>query len=279
MDPLEPEPILQTQLAVRPWSDPLLARLPGLVPLGEAPLFLRDDAFAAQLALKDRILAARPGATLFLPPEAEEAGAEALGLVLSAVRTDPAYGITPGGPVLRPDGVRVALDGVPPLLAAARLVQPDLVLMAPSPDGHRIAAAALAFPASWRLSDKAGRPMSRVHAPVARLDPGMHERIERVFERLPPGATVLRANALAYNNPALHQPLAEGERKAFSAARPVYVRVERQTLTRLPASKWILFAIHTQVVPETYLNQHDLGALAAFLAGIGHAGHGGGTGG
>lgn len=47
--------ILQDSLPFRPWSDPALSRLPGIQPAGR--WLFRDEAFAAQMAERARLLA------------------------------------------------------------------------------------------------------------------------------------------------------------------------------------------------------------------------------
>ncbi len=76
--------------------------------------------------------------------------------------------------MIRPDGVAVPLDG-PPLMVAGRLVEPDLVILerAEGTDEHVLIGAILCFPSSWTLTQKLGRPLMAIHAPVASYDPAM----------------------------------------------------------------------------------------------------------
>lgn len=52
--------ILQSHLPLAPWMDPRTARLPGVLPVEGADWLIRDDAFAAQMALRDHLIADRP---------------------------------------------------------------------------------------------------------------------------------------------------------------------------------------------------------------------------
>ncbi|MBI1340069.1 DUF3445 domain-containing protein [bacterium] len=258
-------PILQSRLGVAPWRDPLSARLPGLAPLAPKDWLIRDDAFAAQMAERDRLFASRPAATFAQTEGSEPAGAEALAAIRAHISADPGYRADDDC-ITRPDGVVVDTSAHPPLLAAARLVQADLVILEARSGVHVLTAAALAFPASWRLADKIGRPMARIHQPINRIDAAMDARIERTFARLPPGLPLMRSNALGYNDPALHQPRAEGEPKPFDPALPVFVRVERQCLLKLAESGAIVFSIHTVQVPLEALDTADRTGFAAHLA-------------
>mgnify|MGYP000293552453 CR=1 FL=1 len=93
-----------------------------------------------------------------------------------------------------------------------------------------------AFAASWSLTQKHKRGMSRIHEPVDRYDDNIGKRVDRVFAMLQPDQAVWRANLLCYNDPELHQPLLEHERRPFDRDKPTWVRVERQTLRRLGSS-------------------------------------------
>jgi len=134
-----------------------------------------------------------------------------------------------------------------PLARAGRLVAEDLCLMREDADGrYRLVAAVLCFPTRWRLADKLGHPMGPIHGPV----PGYAQRIgaavDRVMSGLAAERPVWRQNWSLLDSPALYQP----ERVAL--VRPLqerdvgdrmWLRSERQTLTRLPRSGDVLFTI------------------------------------
>ncbi len=155
------------------------------------------------------------------------------------------------------------------LIRAGLLVQEDLCLMAPGPEGYRLIAAFLAFPARWRLADKLGRPMRTIHEPV----PGFNDRLgataDRFFANLTVERPVWRANWSVLDDPALHQPEAKRRYHRIdvapeTAAARLWVRVERQTLRRLPATGVVLFTIHSFVRPlaEVAADPAAAGALA-----------------
>ena len=70
--------------------------------------------------------------------------------------------------VNRDSGDRWTVDGDvrDPLDIAGRLVQEDLCILQDVEGELRLTAAVLCFPNRWRLSDKLGRPMLAIHAPV-----------------------------------------------------------------------------------------------------------------
>jgi hypothetical protein len=238
--------VLQHRLAVLPWMDPLAARLPGVQPCPPDQWLLRDEAFNGQVQYRDRLVASNSADVIRSPPDAEPAARGLLDAVLAHLKNDAGY-TRDGEHMIRPDGARIALDDEP-LRVAARLVQQDLLLLAPEGGEHRLVAAVVCFPASWTLSQKIGRSMTAIHSPVARYDASIAKRTERIIASLRPGEPVWRANVLPYNDPELRQPRLEGEHRPFDPALPTFIRVERQTLLRLsPAS--VAFAIHTGIVP------------------------------
>ena len=239
--------ILQDRLPLAPWMAAHTLRLPGTRPIAPADWLQRDEAFAAQMAYRDRLVAECPDAVHAVMAGAEPAAAELLALVLDHVAGAPGYAAEAGG-MRRPDGLLVPLDG-PPLLVAGRLVQEDLCLMQ-KPDGadeHALTAAVLCFPSNWTLSQKIGLPLTRIHVPVEVYDAGVARRVQRLFDLVRPDAPLMRANLIPYDNSELHNPRPEFPRHHPEVAR--FVRVERQTILRLPATGAAVFSIHVYQVP------------------------------
>ncbi len=196
--------------------------------------------YAREIAEKRRLL--EQGAEIVGElPAAADAVAEMLGLIEDHLARH--------HPSLLPGPAETA-----PLVRAGLLVQEDLCLMAPGTEGYRLVAAFLAFPARWRLADKLGRPMRAIHEPV----PGFAERLgttaDRFFASLQVDRPVWRANWSVLDDPVLHQPEAKRryhriEATPENAPERLWVRVERQTLRRLPRTGAVLFTIHTFVRP------------------------------
>ncbi|EAQ01192.1 hypothetical protein OB2597_03849 [Pseudooceanicola batsensis HTCC2597] len=225
-------------------------RLPGVSPLDPADWILRDEVFAAQMALRDRLILTRRNAVLAMTGAAEEAAQELLDVVLAHVRADPGYRCGDAR-IRRPDGVEVTIDRTDPMGTAGRLVQDDLCVMQ-KPEGgaeHVLTAAVLCFPAGWTLSEKIGRPLNRIHRPVPEYDGDIAKRVQRLFDGVQAGRPLWRFNALRYVDPSLFQPRHEGEQKYGAEKDQAYLRSERQTILRLPHSAAVVFGIHTFVVP------------------------------
>ncbi|HEV2517769.1 MAG TPA: DUF3445 domain-containing protein [Devosia sp.] len=242
-----------------------------LFQIGIRPLELRDwidvdERLAADLAEKDRVAATYPGAAFLAEPGTEAAQAEVLALLSEHLigRHPSLYRRSANGIEVVPANRCVTFDsGVEPLRLAAQLVQEDLVLMRRDLAGWRLVAASLSFPSSWSLRDKFGRLLHDVHGPVPGFGPGTRnaELMTRMFDHARPEIPMVRWNWSLYGDDRLYHPetadpsalrFGPGER-----AQSVYLRVERQTLRRLPLSGDMLFTIRIHVDPLAALEQHQ----------------------
>lgn len=256
----QPKPICQSSLPVAPWTDALAARLPGLQPVAQGDWLRVDDAFSGQMAYRDRLIATRRNEVVMRAGGPVEAESALLEQVVATVLALPGYARVERG-IRRPDGVMVDLAADEnPVVTAARIAQEDFLILEQTPEGHVLTSAVLCFPASWTLAQKMGRNMLGIHQPVDRYDDGIAKRVNRVMDVLQQGNAVWRANVLCYNDPELHQPRLEHERRPFDANGPVFVRVERQTLKRLTPTSTV-FAIHTYLVPMDALTPEQAATL------------------
>ena len=166
-----------------------------------------------------------------------------------------------------------------PLVAASLLIQEDLILMRRNDSGWRLVAGSLCFPSSWLLVEKFGRPLQEIHAPVPGFGPGTRpaELINRMFDGLQ-GQAVERYNWSIQSDNALYHPLSDLQRIDRATSRPsrfsdgdvsahAFIRVERQTLRKLPTAGDILFTIRIHLAPVAVLARHpDRAKLAVSFA-------------
>ena len=130
--------------------------------------------------------------------------------------------------------------------------------------GWRLVAASLCFPSSWSLREKAGAPLAELHRDVPGYAGAMQARMDRVFDNLPGGTNRERFNWSIGDDGEFHKPERKAGRKSFSEpgrhfGENAYVRVERQTLRRLPASGDILFTIKIHADPLRAFRRHPEG--------------------
>lgn len=254
-------PILHPSLPFAPWLRPSARRLPGVMPLARADWLLVDAAYAPQMQARETLLAQRQADVLACLPQAEEAAQELLAEVL---RDLPQHGFTQAGAdILCPDGRRVTPDSARPLWTIGHLLQADYCILQKPPGAseHVLTGAVLCFPSSWTLAEKLGKPMMRIHKPVASYDTDMGARVQRMFDLMRPEQPLWRANLLRYTNPELYQPRPEFAPKD-KRGDGAYIRSERQTLLKLPQSEAVAFGIHTAMVERSQLTHEQRAALA-----------------
>ncbi|MGN7770062.1 heme-dependent oxidative N-demethylase family protein [Phyllobacterium sp. 22552] len=162
-----------------------------------------------------------------------------------------------------PDKIELGSAQTPFLLRAANLVQEDLVLMRKDEKrGWHLAAASLSFPSSWTLLEKFGRSMDDIHAPVPDFNAGTRnaDLITRMFDNLRPDRSVYRMNWSLQPGDEMYHPLASHQKGALytddDLATHCHIRVERQTLRKLPMSGDILFTIRIYLDPVNALKKH-----------------------
>jgi hypothetical protein len=211
--------------------------------------------FDQQMAERDRLLQERRDEVFAALPESAPGQEEVLELLLDHLPARfPSLFARSGTDLLcRRTGERLRSDPARPLLAAGRMVQEDFCLMQKGPSGYRLTAAILCFPAHWRLADKLGRPLDLIHAPVPDFDRHLARPVDRFFSSLQVERPVWRTNWSLVDTPELFRPPEHRARPrtivAARAGEQLWLRVERQTLRRLPRSGDVLFGIRTYVEP------------------------------
>ncbi len=228
-----------------------------------------DEHLARHLARKDELFAADREIVFREEPETRGAQTEVLALLAEFLpaRFPDIWRLGGSRMDILPAGRTIDLAGdEPPLLIASRLVQEDLCLMRDGPGGYRLAAASLCFPSSWSLTEKFGMTLDGLHDNVPGYPDFLAGRMARIFAHMKVEMPVKRLNWSIYTDDDLHHPQSKTrprnwfeEEGEFSA----FVRIERQTLRRLPVSGDILFTIKIHVDPLEALRAHPEGARLA----------------
>lgn len=160
-----------------------------------------------------------------------------------------------------------------PLDLAGRLVQEDLCLMLPGEVGYFLAAASVCFPSRWYMPAKLGHSVAEIHRPVPDYDRQLERPVDQFFQRLKPDYPGYRLNWSLVDSPDLflqegHGQAAVSSITADDAGERLWLRIERQTLRRLPASNGILFTIRTSIHPLHTIITHAV--IARNLATVIH---------
>ncbi|MCD2174083.1 heme-dependent oxidative N-demethylase family protein [Rhizobium sp. C4] len=228
-----------------------------------------DGDLERYLAEKDRVLGEDRDAVFQAVDGSETAQSEALTVLVAHLLGDHAPHYSRKGDTLAFLDRRVALDAAePPLLLAGALVADDLVILKNREGGWRVAAGTVAFPSSWSLKEKAGKTIGEIHGPVPDFEPGSRNDglINRMFDRIEPGRVVERFNWSIYPEADLDWPPEKGARLARKSFDPAsnFIRVERQTLRKLPETGAMLFTIRIYQDPIATVTARP--ELAAQLA-------------
>ena len=163
-----------------------------------------------------------------------------------------------------------------PIDRAGRLVGEDLCLMEQRPElgvGYFLTAASVCFPSRWVLSEKIGTSLSAIHAPVPGFE-SIAEATNRFFDAITIDRPAQRVNWTLIDDETLFQPVSAGRARDRTMdpsriGETLHLRIERQTLRRLPRTGGVLFTIGTTVSPLTALSSAQRKDLAGSLAGVG----------
>ena len=243
----------------------------GLRARDEADWLPHDDLFDdhsardSQLAYKAQLLGDRHDEVFAALPGSEPAGRE----VLAMVRTHLQQFHDASLPDLPADA------DLHPLDAAAQLVPEDLLLLEPRRRANGgtggdfdwyLVAASLCFPAHWVLAEKMNKPLAAIHAPVPDYRERLETPMDRFFTNMKIGPISSRMNWSLQLGDELFSPHRSTRKAAMGdlANEDMCLRMENQTLRKLPETGLVLFTIRTHMVPMIRW-QSTPGAIAALV--------------
>ena len=149
-----------------------------------------------------------------------------------------------------------------PLKNASLMVQEDLVLMLPKKEKYFLGAASLCAPSNWSLKEKFNGSLLELHKDVPSYEREIGNRVNNLFNKLPNDRIFQRFNWSIYEEATLFQP---AKSKSFversktitnkNAGDRLFIRVERQTIRRLPKTQAIAFTIRVHVDPLSCIKE------------------------
>lgn len=165
-----------------------------------------------------------------------------------------------------------------PIAALRRLgetVEDDMFFLRETVEGHQCIAFLCCCPSGFDPATKIGKLLKEIHGPVPsydRIGPSM----ERYFSRLQVGKSATRINWSVTTNPELFNVsgnhVNEGDRVEEDIQVDIEetrVRMELQTLTRMPKTRAILFSFKTYLYPIQDIKAEGLGPdLADAIEGL-----------
>lgn len=235
----------------------------GLRPLDLADWIEIDTHYARDVALKARYSTEFPDTVLRHLPGIEAEAYELLDTLVTHLR-----GLDPARFGTLTTDAATDRGRLHPLDAAGRLVQEDLVLLVEREGRLVCGGGSVCFPNRWDLAAKVGRTMAEIHAPVAQLNTQLADPIDRALARLTPERSFWRLGYGLLDTGDLYQAV-DGTAPRASGPVPVegyFLRVERETLRRLPGTGCIVFTIRTHLTPIGAIRGRSARVLADALA-------------
>lgn len=280
MTPLPPEPIYL------PFEPGPYRMAMALTTAAERDWFEIDALYPEELAERRTLLDQRHDAVFAALPDSDAARQEALEMITANLTAHhPRWFAREGGHLvnhLTGDRWNLAAPPRDPLEVAGLLVQEDLCVIQVRDGVPLFTAAVLCFPSRWSLGEKIGKPLADVHGPVPIYAEKLERPVDRFMRHLKDGHIATRLNWSVLDDPALFQPAGKWREDANTAITPdnaggrLYLRVERQTLRRLPSCGAILFGIRVhryrldRVITTSALADRLAAAVRALPEGIVH---------
>ncbi|KAI0168813.1 hypothetical protein BJ166DRAFT_481261 [Pestalotiopsis sp. NC0098] len=148
-------------------------------------------------------------------------------------------------------------------------IEDDLFILQQEPEGHRCVGAMCTSPAGFDPSEKIGKLLKEIHEPVPayeKIGPSM----ERYFSRVEVGKNAVRTNWSITTSPVLlnydTNHVKEGdvfEKDMDVDISQARLRVELQTLSRLPRTRALLFSFKTYTYSLEEVKSEGLGPQLA----------------
>lgn len=226
----------------------------GLMPLQEREWLEPGSTLAADLAAKRTLLETRHAEVFSARPEAALPAAELLRLVaLHLAQYYPTVFRLAGDHLTNAATAETwNLDQLRlhPLDVAGRLVAEDLCVLQASGDRIILVGASLCSPARWLLAEKIGQPIGAIHAFVPGYADTLGRPVDQFLAALKPNRLFGRFNWGIADDPTPFQPMAPTANAKVTkenAGEKLWLRVERQTLRRLPETGAVVFTIRTHI--------------------------------
>jgi dimethylamine monooxygenase subunit A len=253
----------------------------GLQPISPNDWMHIDDEYACFMRTKRAHLAKFPDRFYKTLPISLAAQRELRALIVAHLLEEQAslFSLSGGVLVCKAGGSwDLSDDSVEPLWQLSDFIQEDFMLLQDVDDKTTITAAANAYSSSGRLVASVGRDIRWAHRPVPNLTSLHGARIDRILAsvhqdalcarfnwQLTPVSTVfLPPDPHAANQEALRSVSNQLSNDFSLAPSLLYLRVERQTLRRLPETQAIAFSIHTYSDPLALIAT-DRAAVDALL--------------
>ena len=236
----------------------------GLEPIKESNWLEIDSLFRSEIKLKKQLYNSKLDQVYQEVPESYEAQCELIKVLTEHLSTH------------YPSHKYQISKSLNPLANAALMVQEDLVLMIPREGKYYLGAASLCAPSNWSLKEKFNLSLMEVHHEVPSYKAKIGSKVNKIFANLPSGRIFQRFNWSIYEDAELFHPAKSKKEIKRSdlinqenAGERLFLRVERQTIRRLPESSSIVFTIRVHIDPLSSI-QNDFTLLSDLKMALSH---------
>jgi len=240
----------------------------GLSPISESAWLELDNKFEEEILLKKNLLNTNRDDVLQISEGSKDEQEEILESILNYLQKfhSDKYTFSKDSIYIKSTNDLYGLNQFKnPIELASLLVQEDLVLMSSKEDEFYLEAASLSAPSHWSLTEKFSKSLMNLHDGVPGYKEEIGKRVDEIFNKLPTERILERYNWSIYDDPKLFQPVHSKPYVEFRETIPnkLFIRVERQTIRKLPKYGSVLFTIRVHVDPiESILNdKHSLKSL------------------
>lgn len=222
-----------------PFLDGPAVMAPNLRPINEGAWLTPDTEAEVWLEEKHRLMVAQRDQVFARAGDWPiDAAEEAAGLVLSTQSSAPLENAV-----------------FTPIERAASTVSDDLCVMVPRDGQFVLGAASLCAPTFWSLAENIAKPLSGLHSLLPQGGTELSSRINRIFSGLQAGPVLERFNWTVQLGGERFTPSSQPMKRALAelnekdTASDLFLRVERQTIRKLPETGAVLFTIRICVDP------------------------------
>ena len=235
----------------------------GLKPINEENWLEIDGKFKEEINLKKNLLSSNKTEVLQSSTDSQAAQEELLELITNHLEEYHSDKYDFDGKIIHVKATKESVDllnkDLVPIETASLLVQEDLILMNPRGDEFCLEAASLSAPSHWSLTDKFSKNLMNVHEGVPSYKEKIGNRVNQIFNKLPTDKILERLNWSLFDSPNLFQPLRSKTHIKIKkkVVKDLYLRVERQTIRKLPVHGSIVFTIRVHVDPLLSISKNQ----------------------
>jgi len=235
----------------------------GLKPINEENWLEIDGKFKDEINLKKNLLSSNKTEVLQSSTDSQAAQEELLELITNHLEEYHSDKYDFDGKIIHVKATKESVDllnkDLVPIETASLLVQEDLILMNPRGDEFYLEAASLSAPSHWSLTDKFSKNLMNVHEGVPNYKEKIGNRVNQIFNKLPTDKILERLNWSLFDSPNLFQPVRSKTHIKIKkkVVKDLYLRVERQTIRKLPVHGSIVFTIRVHVDPLLSISKNQ----------------------